>query len=111
MSTKKLPVEQFVKEQLKKWKRMHAEKDRKKEERIPVITLSSEPGSGLFEENQNAGPLSDNPSMPKLQIPTITILPLTPAQKRSILPQRQSSGLSGSERTVQVERLRKLYAH
>jgi len=46
MSTKKLPVDQFVKEQLKKWKRMQAQKDRKAEAAIPVITVSSEPGSG-----------------------------------------------------------------
>ena len=46
MSKQKLPVEQFVKEQLIKWKRMHTEQARKKQARLPVITVSSEPGSG-----------------------------------------------------------------
>jgi cytidylate kinase len=46
MAEKKISIEQFVKEQIKKWERMYLEKDRKAEARIPVITISSEPGSG-----------------------------------------------------------------
>ena len=39
-------IEQFVKEQIVKWQSMVAEEDRKQEAQIPVITVSSEPGSG-----------------------------------------------------------------
>ena len=46
MDQKKKSIKQFVKEQIKKWERMYLEDDRKGEARIPVITLSSQPGSG-----------------------------------------------------------------
>jgi cytidylate kinase len=46
MDQKKKSIKQFVKEQIKKWERMYLEEDGKTEARIPVITVSSEPGSG-----------------------------------------------------------------
>jgi cytidylate kinase len=46
MDQKKKSIKQFVKEQIKKWERMYLEGDGKTEARIPVITVSSEPGSG-----------------------------------------------------------------
>ena len=46
MIEKEKSIEQFVKEQIVKWESMVAEEDRKQEAQIPVITVSSEPGSG-----------------------------------------------------------------
>ena len=46
MSEKKKSIEQFVKEQIKKWERLYTEKERKEEARIPVITVSMAPGAG-----------------------------------------------------------------
>ena len=46
MATKEKSVEQFVKQQIRKWESLPAKADRKPEVRIPVITLSMEPGSG-----------------------------------------------------------------
>ena len=46
MAKKEKSIEQFVKEQIVKWESMIAQEDRKQEAQIPVITVSSEPGSG-----------------------------------------------------------------
>lgn len=46
MSTQKLVVDQFVKEQIKRWEIAHAKEDKKGAARIPVLTVSMEPGSG-----------------------------------------------------------------
>lgn len=46
MDQKKKSIKEFVQEQIKKWERMYQEEDRKGEARIPVITVSSQPGSG-----------------------------------------------------------------
>lgn len=46
MATKEKAVEQFVDKQIKRWERGPAEKDRRPEVNIPVITVSMEPGSG-----------------------------------------------------------------
>ncbi|MGD8522377.1 MAG: cytidylate kinase-like family protein [Desulfobacterales bacterium] len=46
MDQKKTSIKQFVKAQIKKWEQMYLEEDGKAEARIPVITVSSEPGSG-----------------------------------------------------------------
>jgi cytidylate kinase len=46
MDQKKKSIKEFVQEQIKKWERMYLEEDRKGEARIPVITVSSQPGSG-----------------------------------------------------------------
>jgi len=46
MDQKKTSIKQFVKAQIKKWEQMYLEQDGKAEARIPVITVSSEPGSG-----------------------------------------------------------------
>ena len=46
MEKKKVTIEKFVKDQIKKWERMYPEKDKKEEVRIPVITVSKEPGAG-----------------------------------------------------------------
>jgi cytidylate kinase len=46
MDQKKKSIKQFVKQQIKKWERMYLEEDGKAEARTPVITVSSEPGSG-----------------------------------------------------------------
>jgi cytidylate kinase len=46
MVTQEKSIEQFAKEQIAKWESMVAEEDRKQEARVPVITVSSEPGSG-----------------------------------------------------------------
>ena len=46
MAEKKKSIEKFVKEQIKKWEGMYLKKTGKAEERLPVITVSSEPGSG-----------------------------------------------------------------
>ena len=46
MEKKKISIEQFVKEQVKKWESMYPAKDREGEARIPVITVSMQPGAG-----------------------------------------------------------------
>ena len=46
MATKEESIAQFVKQQIRKWERGPAEKDRKSEVNIPVVTVSMEPGSG-----------------------------------------------------------------
>ena len=46
MVTKEESIAQFVKQQIRKWESGPAEKDRKAEVRIPVVTVSMEPGSG-----------------------------------------------------------------
>jgi len=46
MEKKKATIEKFVKDQIKKWERLYPAKDKKEEVRIPVITVSKEPGAG-----------------------------------------------------------------
>jgi cytidylate kinase len=46
MVNKEKSIEQFAKEQIVKWQSMVAEEDWKQKDRIPVITVSVEPGSG-----------------------------------------------------------------
>jgi len=46
MTKKKPSIDQFVKEQLKKWESAYPEDKAKAEARIPVITVALEPGSG-----------------------------------------------------------------
>ena len=46
MTKKKPSIDQFVKEQLKKWASAYPEDKAKAEARIPVITVALEPGSG-----------------------------------------------------------------
>ena len=46
MATKEESIVQFVKQQIRKWESGPAKKDRKSQVRIPVITVSMEPGSG-----------------------------------------------------------------
>ena len=46
MVTKENSITQFVKQQIKRWESAPAEKDRRPEDRIPVITVSMKPGSG-----------------------------------------------------------------
>ena len=46
MEKKKVTIEKFVKDQIKKWERLYPAKDKKEETRIPVITVSKEPGAG-----------------------------------------------------------------
>ena len=46
MVKKKTTIEKFVKDQIKKWERHYPAKDKKEEARIPVITVSKEPGAG-----------------------------------------------------------------
>jgi cytidylate kinase len=46
MVTKENSIAQFVKQQIRKWESDAAEKDRKSETGVPVITVSMEPGSG-----------------------------------------------------------------
>jgi len=46
MVTKENSISQFVKQQIRKWGGDVAEKDRRAKVRIPVITVSMEPGSG-----------------------------------------------------------------
>ena len=46
MDQKKKTIKQFVKTQIKKWEQMYLQEDGKAEARMPVITVSSEPGSG-----------------------------------------------------------------
>jgi cytidylate kinase len=46
MVEKKKTIEKFVKDQIKKWEGMYLKKSQRKEARLPVITVASEPGSG-----------------------------------------------------------------
>jgi cytidylate kinase len=46
MEKKKVTIEKFVKDQIKKWERLYPAKDKKEEPQIPVITVSKEPGAG-----------------------------------------------------------------
>ena len=46
MVTKENSIAQFVKQQIRKWESGPAEKDRRPEVNIPVITVSMKPGSG-----------------------------------------------------------------
>ena len=46
MDQKKKSIKQFVKAQIKKWEQMYLQEDGKADTHIPVITVSSEPGSG-----------------------------------------------------------------
>jgi hypothetical protein len=46
MVTKENSITQFVKQQIKRWESAPAEKDRRPEDRIPVITVSMKPGGG-----------------------------------------------------------------
>ena len=46
MAEKKKTIEKFVKEQIKKWEGMYLKKPEKAQTRLPVVTVSSEPGSG-----------------------------------------------------------------
>jgi cytidylate kinase len=46
MDQEKKSIKEFVKVQIKKWQQMYLQEDGKAEARIPVITVSSEPGSG-----------------------------------------------------------------
>ena len=45
MKTRKRSIEQIVEEQVQRWEMVHAE-EMKEKERIPLITVSREPGSG-----------------------------------------------------------------
>jgi cytidylate kinase len=46
MKKKTGTIEKFVKDQIKKWEQHYPAKDKKEEARIPVITISKEPGAG-----------------------------------------------------------------
>jgi len=46
MEKKKITIQKFVKNQIKKWERHYPAKDKKEEAQIPVITVSKEPGAG-----------------------------------------------------------------
>jgi cytidylate kinase len=46
MGKKKVTTEKFVKDQIKKWERLYPGKGKTEEARIPVITISKEPGAG-----------------------------------------------------------------
>ena len=46
MKTEKTSIEQFVQKQVEKWDNIYPAKERKGEARIPVITVSMEPGAG-----------------------------------------------------------------
>jgi cytidylate kinase len=45
MKKEKTSIEQFVQKQVEKWESIYRAKDRKEEARIPVITISKEPGA------------------------------------------------------------------
>jgi len=45
MKKKTVTIEKFVKDQIKKWERHYPAKHKKEEARIPVITVSKEPGA------------------------------------------------------------------
>jgi cytidylate kinase len=46
MEKKKVTAEKFVKDQIKKWEKLYAGRGKIEEARIPVITVSKEPGAG-----------------------------------------------------------------
>ena len=46
MEKKTVKIEKIVKDQIKKWEKHYPAKDKKEEARIPVITISKEPGAG-----------------------------------------------------------------
>jgi cytidylate kinase len=46
MEKKKVTIDKFVKDQIKKWERLYPGKGKIEETRIPVITVSKEPGAG-----------------------------------------------------------------
>jgi cytidylate kinase len=46
MTEKKSTIDQFIKNQLKKWENQYAEDKAKTEARLPVITVAMQPGSG-----------------------------------------------------------------
>lgn len=46
MTPPKTAIDQFVKDQLKKWERAYLQDEAKAEARIPVITVAMQPGSG-----------------------------------------------------------------
>jgi cytidylate kinase len=46
MEKKKVTIDKFVKDQIKKWERLYPGKGKIEEARIPVITVSKEPGAG-----------------------------------------------------------------
>jgi cytidylate kinase len=46
MKKKTVTIEKFVKDQIKKWERHYPATHKKEEARIPVITVSKEPGAG-----------------------------------------------------------------
>ena len=46
MEKKTISIEQFVKEQVKKWESIYLEKGKREEAKIPVITVSMLPGAG-----------------------------------------------------------------
>jgi cytidylate kinase len=46
MKTEKTSIKQFVQKQVEKWESIYPAKERKGEARIPVITVSKEPGAG-----------------------------------------------------------------
>jgi cytidylate kinase len=46
MTKKKISIDHFVKDQVKKWENVYLGKEAKAEARLPVITVAMEPGSG-----------------------------------------------------------------
>ena len=46
MTKKKISIDHFVKEQVKKWETVYLGKEAKAEAQLPVITVAMEPGSG-----------------------------------------------------------------
>ncbi len=46
MGKKKVTIDKFVKDQIKKWERLYPGKDKIEKARIPVITIHKEPGAG-----------------------------------------------------------------
>ena len=46
MEKKKVTIDKFVKDQIKKWERLYPGKDKIEKARIPVITINKEPGAG-----------------------------------------------------------------
>jgi cytidylate kinase len=46
MTNRDISINQFVQNQVKKWERAHAKNQKKKQPRLPVITIAMQPGSG-----------------------------------------------------------------
>ena len=46
MLKKNQSIEQFVKEQIKKWDNLYSDEEKNQEAKIPVITVATQPGSG-----------------------------------------------------------------